>query len=96
MAKQYLEAGEIVNTHGIRGEVKINPWADGPEFLVDFDTLYLNGTAYEVTYTEIDHGPRLGVTKIRTLDPCITPEAKARRREVLRQTCLDLIRQGLA
>ena len=47
MAKQYLEAGEIVNTHGIRGEVKINPWADGPEFLVDFDTLYLNGTAYE-------------------------------------------------
>ena len=47
MAKQYLEAGEIVNTHGIRGEVKINPWADGPEFLVDFDTFYLNGTAYE-------------------------------------------------
>ena len=56
----------------------------------------INGTAYEVTYTEIDHGPRLGVTKIRTLDPCITPEAKARRREILRQTCLDLIRRGLA
>ena len=25
MAKQYLEAGEIVNTHGIRGEVKSTP-----------------------------------------------------------------------
>ncbi|MGO5115957.1 ribosome maturation factor RimM [Candidatus Avoscillospira sp. LCP25S3_F1] len=48
MAKQYLEAGEIVNTHGIRGEVKINPWADGPEFLVDFDTFYLNGVPYAV------------------------------------------------
>ena len=48
MAKQYLEAGEIVNTHGIRGEVKINPWADGPEFLVDFDTLYIGGKPYAV------------------------------------------------
>ena len=26
--RQYLEAGEIVNTHGIRGEVQIVPWAD--------------------------------------------------------------------
>ena len=31
--EKYLEAGIIVNTHGVRGEVKINPWADSPEFL---------------------------------------------------------------
>ena len=40
MDKKFLEAGEIVSTHGIQGEVKILPWADGPEFLLDFDTFY--------------------------------------------------------
>lgn len=40
---RYLEAGKIVNTHGIAGEVKILPWADDPAFLLDFDTLYIDG-----------------------------------------------------
>ena len=43
MQKKYLEAGEIVSTHGVQGEVKILPWADGPEFLLQFDTFYLDG-----------------------------------------------------
>ncbi len=43
MKERYLEAGKIVNTHGIAGEVKILPWADSPEFLLDFDTLYIDG-----------------------------------------------------
>ena len=33
MKLQYLEAGQIVTTHGVRGEVKVLPWADGPDFL---------------------------------------------------------------
>ena len=48
MKAQYLEAGKIVNTHGIAGEVKIIPWADGPEFLLDFDTLYIGGKPMDV------------------------------------------------
>lgn len=40
MSKKFLEIGKIVNTHGIRGEVKVQPWCDSPEFLADFDTLY--------------------------------------------------------
>ena len=43
MKQRFLEAGEIVNTHGVRGEVKILPWGDGPEFLCGFDTVYLDG-----------------------------------------------------
>ena len=43
MKDRFLEVGEIVNTHGIKGEVKIMPWADSPEFLCQFDTLYLDG-----------------------------------------------------
>ena len=42
MKQRFLEAGQIVNTHGIRGEVKIIPWCDSPEFLCGFDTLYID------------------------------------------------------
>ena len=42
MKKEFLEAGKIVNTHGVRGEVRILPWADSPEFLQEFETLYID------------------------------------------------------
>lgn len=43
MLKRHLECGKIVSTHGVRGEVKVQPWCDTPEFLLDFGTLYLDG-----------------------------------------------------
>lgn len=46
MLKQYLEIGQIVSTHGIKGELRVNPWCDSPEFMKKFKTLYFdsNGT----------------------------------------------------
>ena len=43
MIKEYLEIGEITGTHGVRGEVRLNPWCDSPEFVVGFKTLYFDG-----------------------------------------------------
>ena len=48
MKLQFLEAGEIVTTHGVRGEMKVLPWADGPEFLLDFKRVRIDGTEYSV------------------------------------------------
>lgn len=42
MAKQFLEAGKIVNTHGIHGDLRVQSWCDTPEVLCDFDTLYFD------------------------------------------------------
>ena len=53
MQKQFLEAGEIVSTHGIQGEVKILPWADGPEFLLNFDTYYIKGKPQRVLSSRV-------------------------------------------
>lgn len=53
METQLLETGEIVSTHGIQGEVKILPWADGPDFLLDFDTFYLKGKPYQVLSSRV-------------------------------------------
>lgn len=36
-----LEVGKIVNTHGLRGEVKILPWTDYPEVFEDIKEIYL-------------------------------------------------------
>ena len=48
MKKPFLEAGQIVSTHGVRGDVKVMPWADDPEFLLDFDTVYLGSKPVRV------------------------------------------------
>ena len=39
--KQYIEAGRIVNTHGVRGEVKIEVWLDSAEFLRSFKRVFI-------------------------------------------------------
>lgn len=48
MKQPFLEAGKIVNTHGITGEVKVLPWCDGPEFLLDFDQFYIDDMPCQV------------------------------------------------
>ena len=54
--KQFLEAGRIVNTHGVRGEVKIQPWADSPEFPKDVGTLYIDGAPVKVRSARVHKG----------------------------------------
>ncbi len=56
MKTEFLESGRIVNTHGIRGEVKIVPWADSPEFLCGFSTLYLDGKPVNVRSARVHKG----------------------------------------
>ncbi|MDR2671267.1 MAG: ribosome maturation factor RimM [Oscillospiraceae bacterium] len=46
MDKQFLEAGVIVGTHGVRGEVRLNPWCDDVAFLSGLKTLHIAGRAY--------------------------------------------------
>ncbi len=44
-----IDVGQIVNTHGLKGEVKVNPWTDAPEVFEAFDKVYTkNGDAYKI------------------------------------------------
>jgi 16S rRNA processing protein RimM len=47
--KQFLECGKIVNTHGIKGAVKLESWCDYPETLADLEYIYfkINGNYVE-------------------------------------------------
>lgn len=40
--KKYIDAGKIVNIHGIAGEIKVQPWSDSPEFLKNFKKFYIS------------------------------------------------------
>ena len=49
--QQYLEAGKVVTTHGVRGEMKLELWCDGVDFLKKVGRLYPSaqgGKAYKI------------------------------------------------
>ena len=66
MKLQFLEAGEIVTTHGVRGEMKVLPWADGPDFLTEFNRVRIDGTEYKVESCRIQKTCNL--LKVRGID----------------------------
>lgn len=48
MKQEFISVGTIVNAHGIRGEVKLNPVGFEPAFLAEFDRLFIGGKETEV------------------------------------------------
>lgn len=42
MLRPFLETGKIVSVHGLKGEVRVQPWCDSGEFMKTFKTLYFD------------------------------------------------------
>lgn len=59
--QQYIEAGKIVNTHGVKGEVKIQVWLDSPEFLKKFKTVYIDNKAVKLLSGRVHKGFMIAV-----------------------------------
>ena len=47
LKKEYLETGRIVGTHGICGEMRVQPWSDSPDALTGLKKLYLDARGVE-------------------------------------------------
>lgn len=43
-----LEIGKIVNTHGLKGEMRFTPWCDGIEFLKNVKKVFINDLVFEL------------------------------------------------
>ena len=43
MKQPFIEAGRITNTHGVRGEVKIEVWLDRPDDLKHYRRVFIDG-----------------------------------------------------
>ncbi len=46
--QQYIEAGRIVNTHGVAGEVKIEVWLDSPQFMKKCGRIFVDGVPLKI------------------------------------------------
>ena len=88
MKKQYLEAGKIVTTHGIKGEIKIMPYTDYPELLCEFDRLFLGKNHEEINVERSRVFKNMVIAKLEGYD---TPEAA----EKLRNKILYMHRDNL-
>ena len=53
MKLQFIKAGEIVTTHGVRGEVKVLCWLDDPEMLCEFDRCRISGKEYKMEQVRV-------------------------------------------
>lgn len=43
-----IEIGKIVNTHGLKGHIKVEPWCDGIETFEYLKRVFVNGTEYSM------------------------------------------------
>ena len=75
MIKDYLEIGQIVGTHGVRGELRVQPWCDSPEFFKKFKTLYYDAHG-EKSVGVVCARPHGNIALLR-LDGCDTVEKAA-------------------
>lgn len=53
MKNDFLEAGKIVNTHGLRGEIKIYPLCDSADFLCQFNRFFIDGQQIEILSSRV-------------------------------------------
>jgi len=86
MKLQFIEAGEIVTTHGVRGEVKVLCWLDDPEMLCEFDRCRIDGR--EVILEQVRVQKTCNLVKLQGID---TMEAA----QALRGKVLELYREDI-
>jgi len=86
MKLQFVEAGEIVTTHGVRGEVKVLCWLDAPEMLCEFDRCRIAGKEYEMEQVRVQKTCNL--VKLRGID---TMEAA----QAMRGKIVELYREDI-
>ena len=55
MKLPFIEAGEIVNTHGVRGEVKLLPWLDSPESMCAFHRCRIGKQDYSISSCRVQN-----------------------------------------
>ena len=86
MKLQYIEAGEIVTTHGVRGDVKVLSFLDAPEMLCEFDRCRIGGKEYKMEQVRVQKTCNL--VKLSGID---TMEAA----QALRGKMLELYREDI-
>lgn len=86
MKLEFVEAGEIVTTHGVKGEMKVLPWVDSPDILCEFDRCRIGGVEYTIESCRIQKSCNL--LKVQGID---TMEAA----QAMRGKTVELYREDI-
>lgn len=86
MKLPFIEAGEIVTTHGVRGEIKVLSWLDSPEMLCELERCRIHGKEYLMESVRVQKTCNL--VKLEGVD---TMEAA----QALRGKVLELYREDM-
>ena len=78
MRPEFITVGAVVNAHGIRGEVKVNPAGFDPAFIVSFRTLYIGGRETKVTAARVHKSTvLLTLPGVDTMDDALSLKGRA-------------------
>lgn len=81
MKQRFLECGRIVSTHGLNGDLRVQPWGGGPQELCKFDTLFLDKGGRPVQVENARRQKNLVLLKLKGIDDLA--QAQALRGQVL-------------
>ncbi len=73
--QMFLEAGQIVGTHGVRGEMRVQPWCDSPGVLASLSTLYLDDTGARSVKIQARVHKNLALVKMDGVETVTAAEA---------------------
>ena len=77
MRPDFIPVGAVVNAHGIRGEVKVNPAGFDPEFIASFKTLYIGGQPVKVISARVHKSTvLLALPGVATMDDALALKGK--------------------
>ena len=67
--KQFLEVGKLNNTHGIKGELKMQLWCDDINYLKQFKTLYFDDNGQKsIDVLSVRPQKNLAIIKLKGID----------------------------
>ena len=87
MKLPFIEAGEIVNTHGVHGEVKMLTWMDCPETVCQFKRCRISGKEYRIRSCRVQ-----GTCNLLNLEGIDTMEQA----QALRGKIVEIFREDVA
>lgn len=79
---EYIEFGKVVNTHGIKGEIKIYSYTDDPTNILNLKKVYIENVEHEIE--KVRYASNMFVMKLKGIDK-IEDAASIMNKEIFRE-----------
>lgn len=92
MIKRFVETGKIVGTHGIKGEMRVQPWADSPKAVADLKHIYISDDGEELELISSRVHSNIVLIKVNGIDT--VEQAEKMRNKIIFAKRDDVLKNG--